>query len=153
MSPRRDVSMTPTEVETFLLDERTAVLTTLDREGWPHSTAMWFVIEPEGIVMWTYAKSQKVKNLQRDPRCAVLVEAGASYGSLRGVLVRGRAVVSDDFGAVREVGLALFRRYNADDGSAPVAGPALEEIERQAGKRVRVTVPFEDVASWDHSKL
>jgi PPOX class probable F420-dependent enzyme len=153
MSPRRDVSMSPSETETFLRGERTAVLTTLDREGWPHSTAMWFVLPSEGLVMWTYAKSQKVLNLRRDARCAVLVEAGESYDSLRGVLVRARAVISEDYEAIREVGIRLYQRYTAEDPDAVVEGRVLDEIERQARKRVRITVPFDEIASWDHSKL
>jgi PPOX class probable F420-dependent enzyme len=153
MSPRRDVSMTPEEIAAFLLPARTGVLTTLDRGGWPHSTGMWFAPDRGEILMWTYKKSQKAKNVERDHRCAFLVEAGDSYDELSGVLIRGPARISDDFEEVADVGTRLYERYTLPVTGLPVADGPLVEIERQARKRVAIVVPMEDVASWDHSKL
>ena len=149
------------EVAAFLGSSKTAVLTTLGRGGWPHSVAMWFV--PPGvrgeqaIRMWTYRKSQKAKNLGRDPRGALLTESGESYADLRGVLVRARMQVIDDFDEVRAIGIALHRRYAGPfgdgSGGAEIGAAALAEIERQARKRVGIVVPLDRVASWDHRKL
>jgi hypothetical protein len=81
------------------------------------------------------------------------VETGASYGELRGVSIRGAAEVLDDFTAVREVGVALYRRYTEPGAGVPVEAGPIQEIERQARKRVAVRIPMERVASWDHRKL
>jgi PPOX class probable F420-dependent enzyme len=145
--------MTPEEITAFLEPARTGVLTTLDRDGWPHSTGMWFAADSDRVAMWTYAKSQKALNAIRDPRCAFLLEDGVAYNELAGVLIRGRVLVTDDFAEVAEVGRRLYDRY-----TLPTTGLAYEdgpnfEIERQARKRVAIFLPFEDVASWDHSKL
>ncbi len=153
--PRDMVTMSETEIHSFLASSLTAVLTTLDGKGWPHSTAMWFVPDLEdapGLRMWTYAKSQKAVNLRRDARCAVLIERGTDYVDLQGVLVRAQASITDDVEEIARIGKDLYRRYVADDGGSP-EGPALEEIERQATKRIGLTVPLTRLASWDHSKL
>ena len=145
--------MSAAEVAAFLEPARTGVLTTLDRDGWPHSTGMWFVPDADSLAMWTYAKSQKAKNVLRDPRCAFLVEGGVAYNELAGVLLRGNVRVTDDFDEVADVGRRLYDRYTLPTtGLAYEDGPNIE-IERQARKRVAIILPMEEVASWDHSKL
>ena len=145
------------EVGAFLLASKTAVLSTLDRNGWPHAVAMWFVLADEHdrreIRMWTYRKSQKVKNLQRDDRSAFLAESGDGYADLRGVLVRGRIQILEHFDHVRAIGKALHERYVVPAVGASEDPSALAEIERQARKRVGLVLPLEQVASWDHRKL
>lgn len=146
--------MSPSEIEDFLESSKTGVLTTLDSNGWPHSVAMWFARGEDSIRMWTYAKSQKVKNVERDARVAFLAETGESYGELRGVLVRGEVEILRDFDDVRSIGVALNDRYVVP--SAPEAATdanVLGEIDRQAGKRVGLVLALERVASWDHRKL
>ena len=145
--------MSPEEVAAFLVPPRTGVLTTLDRNGWPHSTGMWFVPDESHIRMWTYGKSQKAKNAGSDPRCAFLVEAGDAYNELSGVLIRGRARVTDDFDSVADVGKRLYERYTLPVTGLPIEDGPILEIERQARKRVAIVIPMEDVASWDHAKL
>src|SRR4051812_33861600 len=110
-SSRPDVSMTSDEVRTFLSEPRTAVLTTIGRDGFPHSAGMWFVVDDDSIRMWTYAKSQKVQNLRRDPRAALLVEVGDDYSNLRGVLVRAEVELLEDHEAIAGIGRGLYDRY------------------------------------------
>ena len=146
--------MTSGEIVEFLHEAPTGVLTTLGRDGWPHSVAMWFVVTGDELRMWTYRKSQKVKNISRDPRVAFLAETGATYGDLRGVLVRARAQIVAGFEDVRDIGLALNERYVAESNPSAASDPAiLGEIDRQAQKRVGIVVRFERLASWDHGKL
>jgi len=145
--------MGPEEVAAFLVPARTGTLTTLEADGWPHSTGMWFVPDDDRVRMWTYAKSQKAKNAARDPRCAFLVEAGDAYNELSGVLIRGRARVTDDFNEVADVGKRLYERYTLPVTGLPLEDGPIVEIERQARKRVAIIIPMEDLASWDHSKL
>ena len=144
--------MTPDEVTAFLAEPRTAVLSTLERDGSPHAAAMWFVPHPDRILMWTYAKSQKAVNLNRDPRCALHVEDGLGYNELRGVLIQGEAQVIEDFGTILEIGTALYERY-----TLPATGVGADqisaELERQARKRVGIALPMARIASWDHRKL
>ena len=153
MSPRADVSMAPDEIAAFLAEPRTAILSTLEKDGGPHSAAMWFVVSGPEIQMWTYGKSQKAVNLRRDRRCAFLAEEGLAYNELRGVLVKGEVTLIEDFDDIRAIGLALYERYTKPaTGIDAEAGP-IAEIERQAAKRVGISLPLVDVASWDHAKL
>lgn len=149
--------MSQPEINDLLGGSKTGVLTTLDRSGWPHSVAMWFVSSGEGadreVRMWTYRKSQKVKNLMRDPRVSFLVETGESYSDLRGVLVRGRITVLEELDDVRAIGKALHERYVGPFMGSSNDEVVLAEIDRQATKRVGFVLSFSRVASWDHRKL
>ena len=145
--------MSPEEITAFLQPARNAVLSTLLPDGSPHAAAMWFAPEPDQILMWTYAKSQKGANLRRDPRCAFMVDDGLAYNELRGVLVTGRARLIEDHDGIVAIGIALYERYTQPQLGIPVTEGPLAEIERQARKRVGIALPRDDVASWDHSKL
>jgi PPOX class probable F420-dependent enzyme len=150
MPSRRDqIALTPEEQRSYLETSHTVILTTLDRQGYPHSVAMWYVVEPGGAVaMTTFRKSQKVKNVERDPRCALLVESGRDYPELKGLLIRGRAVVDGDGEHVLDVLDRINQKYHGD------GGPAVREALRaQASKRVILRIVPERVASWDHKKL
>lgn len=153
VSPRVDVSMSAEEVHRFLNVSTVAVLTTLGPDGWPHSTGMWYVLDDNTLRMWTYAKSQKARNLMRDDRCAVLVESGDKYEELKGVLIQTHAVLSDRFDDVVGIGRGLYERYTQPrTGIAYGAGPG-REIERQAHKRIGIVLALTSLASWDHGKL
>lgn len=149
--------MTPDEVIAFLSDPRTAVLSTLHRDGGPHSAGMWFWLDtstdPASVRMWTYAKSQKAVNVMRDSRSAFLVEEGMAYSALRGVLIRGEAEVVTDYEAVKQIGMELYELYSLPATGVPADQGPVNEIERQAAKRVGIALPLIDVASWDHRRL
>jgi PPOX class probable F420-dependent enzyme len=150
MPSRRDqIALSPAEQRAYLEGAHTIILTTLDRHGYPHSIAMWYVVESDGAVtMTTFRKSQKVKNVERDPRCALLVESGRAYPELKGLLIRGRAVLDTDVEHVLDVLERINQKYN--QGSGPGVRDALRA---QAAKRVVLRIPPERVASWDHAKL
>jgi PPOX class probable F420-dependent enzyme len=153
MSPRLNISMAAQDVRDLLGLPLPAVLTTLGPGGWPHSAGMWFVLDGEELLMWTYRKSQKAVNAARDPRCAFLLEHGRPYVDLRGVLVRGRLRLVGDRSQIVAIGRRLYERYlEASTGVAYESGPQ-QEIERQAEKRVGLVLPLERVATWDHAKM
>jgi PPOX class probable F420-dependent enzyme len=149
MNRRKAIALTPEEQQAYLEESHTIILTSLDRHGYPHPVAMWYVVDPDGtIVMTTFQKSQKTLNLRRDPRCALLLESGRTYPELKGLLIRGKATLDPDTEKV----LDLLERVNAkyQQGS----GDGMRELMRgQAQKRLIVRVHPEHVASWDHSKL
>jgi len=149
MSRRHEIALTPTEQREFLASALTMTLASVDRRGYPHLVAMWFVVDPDGtVLMTTYAKSQKAMNLQRDPRCTLLVERGTRYDQLQGVMIRGRATLDPDV----ERTLDVLTRIHAKHGGEQPEG--LRDILRaQARKRVSVRVTPERVSSWDHQKL
>ena len=145
--------MTATEVNAFLDQPLTGVLSTLARDGGPHAAGMWFAVTGDTIGMWTYAKSQKAVNLRRDPRCSLLIEDGVAYDQLRGVLIRGQAALIEELDEIVAIGSALYDRYTKPRTGLAVEDGPIVEIERQGRKRVGISLPLDRLVSWDHSKL
>src|SRR5213080_1914445 len=101
MPSRRDqIKLTDEELAELLETERIVIASSIGPRGWPHSMPLWYVPRDGEIWIWTYAKSQKVKNLERDPRATVLVEAGRSYEELRGAMFESETVIHRDFETV-----------------------------------------------------
>jgi PPOX class probable F420-dependent enzyme len=149
MSRRGQIEMTAAEVAAFLDEQRTVICATNGRDGWPHLMPLWYLVRDGEVWAWTYAKSQKVRNLERDARATLQVEAGEQYQELRGVMIEAETVIHRDLAAVTEFGLALFGRY-AGGGR----GDGFEEAVRaQAAKRVALQFVPRRTASWDHAKL
>lgn len=146
---RRDlIRMNDEEIRAFLQEQRTLQVATIDHDRWPHLVAMWYVLINDQIVFWTYAKSQKAANLRRDDRLTCLVETGERYDELRGVQVKGRAIINDDRETVQRIGEVIFERYHG-----PLNDAIRQVVAAQAPKRVVVFVEPVEIVSWDHRKL
>jgi len=150
MSRRDQIKMTDAEVDEFLHGRQTLNVATFNHDGSIHLVAMWYGFIDGDIVFETFAKSQKVQNLRRDPRVTVLCEDGDQYEELRGVEIVGRAEIFDEPEKVTEVAKDVLVRYHdmGDDEEA-IQGAA----ELMAQKRVGVRIIAEKVVSWDHRKL
>ncbi len=147
------------ELASFLAEERTVTCATTGPRGWPHLMPLWYVLrgsEPSAqsaadgadiesladaakgvaggsqIWAWTYAVSQKVRNLERDPRASLQVEAGEQYQELRGVMFECDVVIHRDIETVGALGHEIFMRYATPRGEPPV-----EELPREVGAMVR----------------
>jgi PPOX class probable F420-dependent enzyme len=141
--------MTAEERRAFLEEETTAIVSSVGPRGWAHMMPLWFV--PKGDEIWatTYGKSQKVRNLERDPRASLLVEAGEEYGELRGVMIEAEAEIRPDDGEV----LALMRELQGRFLGTVDVSPEVEAArEAQARKRVVLRFRPVHVVSWDHRK-
>jgi PPOX class probable F420-dependent enzyme len=136
--------MSAEEVAAFLDEQRVVTCATLGRDGWPHLMPLWYVVRAGELWAWTYAKSQKVRNLERDARCTLQVETGDSYDQLRGVMIKAEAAIHRE--GVLELGVEIFERYTG----GPVEPDALRT---QAAKRVGLQFVGRGVATWDHRKL
>jgi PPOX class probable F420-dependent enzyme len=145
---RRDlIRMTNEEIRSFLEEQRTVQIATIDHDGWPHLVAMWYALMHDQIVFWTYAKSQKALNLRRDARLTCLVEDGERYDELRGVQIKGRAIISNDRDTVQHIGEIIWGRY-----TGPLNDTTRQMVAAQAAKRVAVSVEPVEIVSWDHRK-
>ncbi len=151
MSRRDLIKLSDVELLELLEGERIAIVSSLGPRGWPHSMPMWFVPRDGEIWIWTYAKAQKVRNLERDPRATVLVETGREYGELRGVMIEAEAEIHREAGVVLGFAEELTLRYA--EGISSVEGDAKEALEAQAPKRVAIHFKPIRTASWDHRKL
>lgn len=155
--------MSAQEVCDFLRAERTVTCATLGPRGWPHLMPLWYVLRDAPpadagprIWAWTYAASQKVRNLQRDPRASLQVEAGEQYHELRGVMIECDARIHSETATVAALGGEIFRRYGAPRGEPPLdelPAQVAAMVEKQAVKRVALEFVERRRASWDHRKL
>jgi PPOX class probable F420-dependent enzyme len=117
--------MSDAEMAEFLAGQRVVVVATNGAGGWPHLMPLWYVIRDGEIWAWTYAKSQKVKNLERDPRATLQIESGEQYHELRGVMVEANTVVHRELDAVSQLGSEIFARYSGGE-----AGPDALDVVR-----------------------
>ncbi len=139
------------EILRFLEQEKVAIASSFGPRGWPHSMPLWYLVQDGRIRSWTFRKSQKVKNLQRDPRVTVLVEAGDEYSELRGVQIEAEAVFLDDMDLILDFAEKLTARY-APPGSEP-SPDAAEAFRAQASKRTVIEFSPVRTITWDHRKL
>jgi Pyridoxamine 5'-phosphate oxidase len=163
VSRREQIKMSADEVAAFLAEERTVTCATAGPRGWPHLVPLWYVLReaPGGdsgprIWAWTYAASQKVRNLERDPRATLQVEAGEAYAELRGVMLECEAVIHRELDTVASLGAAILLHNSVPRGTpAPVEIPpeARTAVEAQAPKRVGLEFVERRRTSWDHRKL
>jgi nitroimidazol reductase NimA-like FMN-containing flavoprotein (pyridoxamine 5'-phosphate oxidase superfamily) len=163
VSRREQIKMSDAEVAAFLTEQRILTCATLGPRGWPHLMPVWYVLRdpPEGepaprLWAWTYAASQKVRNLERDGRATLQVEAGESYEELRGVTLESDVLVHRDAETVAALGQEIFQRYASSRGHAPVEelDPEVAAmVQRQAAKRVGLEFVERHRATWDHRKL
>jgi PPOX class probable F420-dependent enzyme len=150
MDRRRQIRMREAELAAFLDARRTMICATVGPQGRPHLAALWYVPAADGrLDCWTYAASQKARNLERDPRATLLIEAGTTYQELRGVSMECDAELVRDPGQVLDIGVALAARY----GGASPASDVRAALAPQAAKRVGVRFHPTRVSSWDHRKL
>ncbi|HMJ94255.1 MAG TPA: pyridoxamine 5'-phosphate oxidase family protein [Thermoleophilaceae bacterium] len=140
--------MSGEELGAFLQDKMVMQCATVGPHGLPHMVPLWFVGDLRELRGWTYAKSQKTRNLERDPRATLGLEDGVQYNELRGVMFECEVGLERDPAAIEKLGLELFARYAGelnDDIRAMVA--------KQAEKRVGLTFHPTRTVTWDHRKL
>lgn len=161
MSRRDQIKMSAAEVAAFLEQERTLTCATIGPRGWPHLMPLWYVVReaagggPE-IWAWTYGASQKVANLERDPRASLQVEAGHAYQELRGVVLECETVIHREHEVVAALGVEILARNAVPPGQPPIAQldpQASAAVAAQAPKRVGLQFLERRRATWDHRKL
>jgi PPOX class probable F420-dependent enzyme len=156
MPSRRDqIRMTDDELRDFLAEQKVVTVATVGPSGRPHLMPLWYVPREGGeLIGWTFAKSQKARNLERDARATLQVEDGVSYEELRGVMIECDVEVESDTERVVDFGMAIFERYAGGSGGAEGLPPEVREmVEKQAPKRVGLTFRPTRTVSWDHRKL
>ena len=127
--------MSDEEALAFLDEQRTVICATNGRDGWPHLMPLWYVVRDDELWSWTYASSQKVRNIERDPQATVQVEAGTEYQELRGVMFKCEVELIRDTEDVAALGMDIFGRYG---GVQPedLGDQVREMVLKQATKRV-----------------
>lgn len=146
MNKRDQIKLSPDEQTAFLRDTRKVSLATIGKDGYPHLVAMNYIAIDGTIYMTSYGKAQKVLNIRRNPRVAVMAESGKSYSQLRGVMIRAECEIIEDPKVVEDIMRKIRQRDTGEDNLPPMP-------EKIVTKRVVLKVPPTRVISWDHSKL
>ena len=146
MNRRQQIQLTHEEQTAFLKEPNKAALATIDKDGFPHVVAMGFLAKDGAIYMTSYAKAQKVLNIRRNPKVALMVESGKNYGDFRGVLLRGLCEIIEDPVVVEKT---MRELAGNQAGSSGVPKGAVNS----APKRALLKIVPQKVSSWDHTKL
>ena len=153
MSSLRDkIKMSEEELSSFLQKQISLQIGTINKDGSPHLTTMWYFYDGESFIFHTYTKSQKIINLQKDPRITLLTEAGSQYSDLQGIIVYGNAEIINGKDSLEEVIRYMEmvgEKYIKDEEGAQY----IEGMKLQAPKRSVVIVKPSKFISWDHTKL
>lgn len=148
-SRRASIALTAEEQEAFLRDSWTLQVASIGPKGYPHLVAMWYVVIDGMVHFTTFAKSQKVLNLRRDPKITVMLESGKGYSELKGLVIEGHGELVEDTPFTAKVMALVGQKYNG----IPVPTDTPEAALKVAGKRVVVRIRPDDIYTWDHSKL
>ena len=143
-SRRAAIAMTEHELHRFLGEERLVTVASIGPNGRPHLMPLYYVADGAVISMWTFAKSQKVKNLERLPQATLQVEAGEHYHELRGAMLECDVEIIRDTATVAQIGARI---------AGVPAGEIPDHVREQAPKRVGLVFRPTRVASFDHRKL
>jgi PPOX class probable F420-dependent enzyme len=154
MGKKRDqIRMTDDEIREFLAKKKTIILTSIGPDGFPHSMPMWFVVEPDGAIrITTFAKSQKVLNVRRNPKVSLLAEDGLEYSELRGLQIAATAEIVEDV----EVAIDTMLEVAGNDPMvvrAESSQAMRDGVRAVAKKRVVLRCKPEKIISFDHRKL
>ena len=143
---REQIQLSPDEQAAFFRERKKAALATIDKDGFPHVVAMNYFARDGAFYMTSYGKAQKVVNVRRNSKVALMVESGDSYAELRGGMIRGHCEVLEGEDAVKA---AFEARADAQSNPAPVQPGA----QASTPKRVVLKIVPQKVISWDHRKL
>jgi Pyridoxamine 5'-phosphate oxidase len=149
-SRREQIRLDDAELAAYMQSAKTVIVGSNGPRGVPHLMPLWFVLDGDDVLAWTFAKSQKAKNLGRDPRATLLFEDGTEYQELRGVMLECDVDVLTDFDDVRAIGISLFTKMG---GGGEVHESVVGLIEAQTPKRIGMRFRPSRVVSWDHRKL
>ncbi|MGE3692216.1 MAG: pyridoxamine 5'-phosphate oxidase family protein [Novosphingobium sp.] len=150
MAKSRDaIRMNEAEIAALFAECKSLQVATLGPNGEPHLTTLWFTVHDGNVIFETYGKSQKVMNLRRDSRIAVLCEAGETYEQLRGVSIQGRAELVEQGERLQKLMRVLVAHHFAGQSEEQIKAAAAQ----MAQKRIVVVVHADKTISWDHRKL
>src|SRR2546425_5394929 len=130
---RQQIQLSPDEQAAFFRERKKASLATIDKDGFPHVVAMNYFALDGAFYMTSYGKAQKVVNIRRNSKVALMIEAGDEYAELRGVMIRGRCEILEDEASVRA---AFEGRTGAQANASPVQPGALASATRRGERKL-----------------
>tara|TARA_B110000014_G_C19917917_1_gene474878 strand:- start:79 stop:537 length:459 start_codon:yes stop_codon:yes gene_type:complete len=152
MSLRDKIQLNQNEIDDYLVNQNDIHIGTINKDGSPHLTTMWYSMRGPDIIFHTYTKSQKIKNLSRDSRISILTESGKTYETLKGVMLYGNATIINGHNNEDEV-LMIIKEVEEKYAKGSASEEYIEFMKKQSSKRSGVLVSVSKYISWDHSKI
>jgi hypothetical protein len=151
-SRRSSIALSPEEIRRYLDSQKTLIIVSNGRNGFPHPMPMWFYVDDAGnLYCTTFKKSQKVLNFRRDPRASLLVESGEEYAELKGVVIYADTEVIDDVNVAIDTLVKINTRGRSVDEGALAS--LTQAVRKTAEKRIVLKFKPREYVSWDHSRL
>src|SRR5207253_926707 len=138
------VRMTDQEVKAFL-DAKPGwiVLSTIGRDGYPHSVPLGYFRLGDDIYIGCRAGTQKVKNIERNPKVSLVLESGSTRQDIKGVLIQGHATVHT----------APETRLRLSSEAARLRGVAEDALPHEPRPGVvYIQVEPRRIISWDYGR-
>ena len=155
----RVIAMSAEELSSFLDAQHTCRFATTGLDG-PHVAPVWFVWDGQALWVYSLIRSQRWANLSRDPRVAVVVDAGHHYHELRGVEIEGQATVVGPVPRTGEEDLALPELAEPERlmaakyfGHASLAASGGGSEMTHDGRHAWLRITPQKMVSWDFRKL
>ena len=145
----RKIAMTPEERDAFLAEQRTCRVATATPDGRPHVSPLWYVWDGSCLWLYSVVRSQRWTDLERNPRCSVVVDAGDDYFELRGVELAGSVEVVGEVPRTGEPGHPELEAVERSFAQRYRASDTLEHDGRHAWLRLRPEREY----TWDFRKL
>ncbi len=151
MASRRDlIRMSEAESLSYLRSQCKAVLGTISADGMPHLIPLYYGVDDDGgIVVTSFGKAQKIKNVGRDPRATILVETGSTYHEIKSVMAYCNAELITDPTEVRTCMNFIRTDHPVEQRSDQMTA----QITASYAKRTVIRLTPYRYVSWDHSKL
>jgi PPOX class probable F420-dependent enzyme len=99
-------------IQQYLAGKEIVVLGTINPDGSPLVTAMWFLHDPTGMTLISVDNLRKVRNLRRDPRLHIVAESGTRGAEIKGVAIRGRAEFLAESPERRQLATRILDKYH-----------------------------------------
>ena len=140
------------EIDEFLGNGHTLILTTVDKDGYPHSTPIWYVYMDDLIYTRGRRRSQKTANIRRNPKVSCVVEEGERWRELKAVMIRGRAEEVTDPAEQERFQRANAEKYDSFRESQTNL-PQSDAVHYSTPFIIWKITPEKRPATWDNKKI
>lgn len=99
------------KVEAFLENKHFGKIATIHKDGSPHVTPIWYMLDHGRLIVNTTTERVKYYNIRRDPRVCFLVDAGYPY-----VMIEGEARIAKERDAKKDIETIAIRYLGEEAG-------------------------------------
>ena len=118
-------------------------LTTMSKDGYPHTVPIGYFRLGDDVYIGCRAGSQKLKNIERDPKVSLMLESGGSMQDIKGVVIQGEATVTTDGAELLRLTREAAAKRGVPEAQLPAQPPPGAAYIRVVAKKY---------LSWDYSR-